>query len=210
MKIVLDNIGKRYIHQWIFRNVSMEFDPALHYGILGNNGSGKSTLLKIISGFLHPTEGSVSWHSESRVSADEIFRYIGIASPHLELIEDFSLHETLLFHQKFRQWLPGHDVKSIIQLSGLSKSKDKPLKYFSSGMKQRVKLLLAVMSQQEVVILDEPCSNLDERSVEWYRNLITDYTSNRLLIIGSNDQPTECFSCSRFLNLSTHTAKVAG
>lgn len=201
MKISLKNTGKKYIHNWIFRNLNLDFSSPTHYGILGNNGSGKTTLLKVISGILSPSEGKVEWnHMEMNIS-EKISRYIGWASPHLELIDEFTLEETLSFHQKFKPWVADQSIQSLIKLSGLKKSIDKPLKNYSSGMKQRVKLLMAVMSDVPLMILDEPCTNLDENSIQWYRDLITEFSSDRLLIIGSNDPENECFSCKTFYTL---------
>lgn len=201
MNIILQNIGKKYNYHWIFRQISYEWKSPLHLGILGNNGSGKTTLLKVISGFLTPSEGKIKWFLDNKDISDSVFRFTGIASPHLELIEEFSLRESIAFHIKFSGCIENHTPKSLIQISGLEKSADKPIKNFSSGMKQRVKLLLAVMCNNPLIILDEPCSNLDEQSIAWYQQLIEDYSGNRLLIIGSNDKETECFSCKDFINL---------
>lgn len=201
MNIILQNIGKKYNYHWIFRQISYDWKAPSHLGILGNNGSGKTTLLKVISGFLTPSEGKISWILDNKDISDSIFRHTGIASPHLELIDEFSLRESIAFHSKFRGFIQNHTPKTLIQISGLEKSADKPIKYFSSGMKQRVKLLLAVMSNNPLIILDEPCSNLDEHSIAWYQKLIEDYSGNRLLIIGSNDKDIECFSCKEFIKL---------
>jgi ABC-2 type transport system ATP-binding protein len=201
LNIILQNIGKKYNYHWIFRQISNEWRSPLHLGILGNNGSGKTTLLKVLSGYLTPSEGTISWILDEKNVSDSIFRYTGIASPHLEIIEEFSLRESIVFHSKFKGLIENHTPKSLIQISGLEKSADKPIKFYSSGMKQRVKLLLAVMSNNPLIILDEPCSNLDEQSIAWYQQLIADYAGNRLLIIGSNDKETECFSCKEFIKL---------
>lgn len=209
MEIKLENIGKRYIHNWIFRNISTNFDSPVHYGILGNNGSGKTTLLKIISGILSPTAGKMKWQINGKDISDSLPQKISWASPHLELIEEFNLRETLTFHEKFKTWVGNHTVDSLIDISGLRKSSDKPLKYFSSGMKQRVKLIQAVMSDVELTILDEPCTNLDEHSITWYQNLINQYAPERLVIIGSNDPENECFSCREFFTLDNTTKTLS-
>jgi ABC-type multidrug transport system ATPase subunit len=201
MEISLENTGKKYIHNWIFNNLNLDFSAPNHYGILGNNGSGKTTLLKVISGILTPSEGKVRWNYQGTDVSEKISRYIGWASPHLELIDEFTLEEILSFHQKFKPWVANQSLASLIKLSGLRKSLDKPLKYYSSGMKQRVKLLVAVMSDVPLIILDEPCTNLDENSIQWYQDLITEFSSDRLLIIGSNDPENECFSCRTFYTL---------
>lgn len=203
MNITLQNVGKKFNYQWIFRSINFSFDSPGHYGLLGANGSGKTTLLKIISGFLLPSEGNVSWKQSQSIDAGNIFRYIGIASPHIELIEEFSFREILAFHQKFRNYIENHDVNSLLKLSGLNKSADKPIKYYSSGMKQRVKLILALMCDNSIILLDEPCSNLDLSSVEWYKQMVTSYAGNRIVIIGSNDKETECFSCKEFIQIQS-------
>jgi ABC-2 type transport system ATP-binding protein len=201
MQIILENTGKRYMHQWIFRDLNADFKSPGHYGILGNNGKGKSTLLKIISGILSPSQGKIRWQYQGADISAKVFRYLSMASPHLETIEEFSIRESFLFHQKFKPFLPGQDSDSLTEISGLSGSADKPIKYFSSGMKQRVKLILAVMSNVPFVLLDEPCTNLDNNSVEWYQELISRYAGKRLFIIASNNKDTECFSCNEFLKL---------
>ncbi len=203
MNIVLEKIGKKFMHKWIIKQLDLEYKTPGQYGILGNNGSGKSTLLKILSGILTPSEGKISWNFNGKDVSSHIYQYLSVASPHLDLIEEFSLDETLSFHQKFKPFLKGHNVDSLFKISGLSNTNySKPIKYYSSGMKQRVKLILALMSDTPLVLLDEPCSNFDELSHSWYRNLINDFAGERLLIIASNNKDTECFSCKKFLELS--------
>lgn len=197
----MQNIGKKFNYQWIFRNINFSFQSSVHYGLLGSNGSGKTTLLKIVSGYLLPSEGVISWKSTQVIDDKNIFRYVGIASPHIEVIEEFSFREILTFHQKFRNYIDNYKVKDLLQLSELKRSADKPIKYYSSGMKQRVKLILAVMSDNEIILLDEPCSNLDESSIAWYKKLISTFAGERIVIIGSNDKETECFSCKEFLQI---------
>jgi ABC-type multidrug transport system ATPase subunit len=192
---------RNLITNGFFRNINFSFQSPMHYGLLGSNGSGKTTLLKIISGYLLPSEGTIEWKSKQFIDGKNIFKYVGIASPHIEVIEEFSFREILTFHQKFRNYINNYEVKDLLQLSELKRSADKPIKYYSSGMKQRVKLILAIMSDNEIILLDEPCSNLDKSSIEWYKNLITSYTGERVVIIGSNDKETECFSCKKFLQI---------
>ncbi|HMH24009.1 MAG TPA: ATP-binding cassette domain-containing protein [Puia sp.] len=118
---------------------------------------------------------------------DQIFRYISLAAPYLELIEEMTVTEFLGFHQQFKPFLPAADIKSIISRLGLHSASHKQIRYYSSGMKQRVRLAQAIFSDTPVVLLDEPCTNLDAEGIALYRQLVAEYCSGRLLIVSSND-----------------------
>lgn len=189
MKILLSDAGKRYNREWIFRGLTYEFTDTDAYAITGNNGSGKSTLLQIIAGAVQHSEGEVDFmNAEKNIAAEHHHQYIGIAAPYLELPEEMTLIEFLEFHHSFKSFLSSFTAKSIIHLLGLEKASNKQLRNFSSGMKQRVKLAQAILSDVPVVLLDEPCTNLDAEGTSLYHKLINDYCGNRLVIVSSNDE----------------------
>ncbi|HEY8914834.1 MAG TPA: ATP-binding cassette domain-containing protein [Chitinophaga sp.] len=195
MTISLNQAGKRFNYDWIFRRISFTFRDSGRYAILGPNGSGKSTLLQVISGHLHHNEGTVTYSiAEKPIENDAFFRYCAIAAPYLELIEEFTLAEIIQFHVQFKTLLPGITEKEIAGMVGLEKSMDKQLRYFSSGMKQRIKLALAIFSDVPVLLLDEPCTNLDVAGVQLYQHLIEQYCGQRMLIVSSNDEQ-EYYMC---------------
>ena len=201
MKIFLDKVGKRYNYEWVFKAISFQFHSGTSYAILGANGSGKSTLLQIIAGNLSPSEGKVNYTlHEKKIEVENIFRSTGFSAPYLELIEEFSLEEMISFHEKFKPFSPVLSKNKVMEILGMEKSKGKMLKNFSSGMKQRVKLALAILSDVPVVLLDEPATNLDEQGVSWYKNLVNDFSKERLLIVCSN-QLQEYDFCKEQLNL---------
>lgn len=192
MQVILRDIGKRFHQKWVFRGLNMQFDSGKHYAVTGKNGSGKSTVMLIAAGYLSTTKGSVQWiENEKTIAPELVYRRLSLASPYLELVEEFTLEETLSFHQKFKPFLEGFDTHRLIDLSGLSESRHKALRHFSSGMKQRVKLLLAIMSRTQLVMLDEPCANLDSDAVAWYQQLKQEYGNNRTFVICSNHNPEE-------------------
>ena len=196
MKIKLTEVGKRYNRDWIFRNVNYEFNAGEAFVILGSNGSGKSTLLQLIAGNQLLSEGNIEYFNENiNIPAEKIFQHISFASPYLELIEEYSLSEIITFHAQFKSIFKGISNSQIIEITGMAKSKDKELKYFSSGMKQRIRLALAILSDTPILLLDEPTSNLDKKGVEWYSQLIQNYTKNRIVIICSNHQLHEYEFC---------------
>lgn len=200
MNIVLDNIGKRYNFEWIFRKVNFEFTDENNYVILGANGSGKSTLLQTIAGSMIPSEGNIVYKNEiSTIPEEDIFRHLSFASPYLELFEEFTLVETIEFQGKFKPFFPSLSTEGIIVITGLEKAKNKQLKYFSSGMKQRVRLAMAVLANTPLLMLDEPTSNLDKNAIDWYQKLIGNYSSNRLIIVASNQIEYEYPFCNKQL-----------
>ncbi len=189
MNISLTKLGKRYNKEWIFRNLNFQFDNNKSYAITGPNGSGKSTLLQIISGSSMHSEGNVRFtEANNLIESEKIFRKISFCAPYLELVEEMTLNEFFNFHSKMKSWLPSLDTKQIIFLLHLEKSAHKQLRYFSSGMKQRVKLAQAIFSDVPIVLLDEPTTNLDEQGIVFYLSLIENHCKNRLLIISSNDK----------------------
>ncbi len=188
MNIKLTNLGKRYNRDWIFRNLNFQFDITKHYAITGPNGSGKSTLLQIIAGSVIYNEGEIEYHHQQKIEPEKIFKKISFTSPSFELVEEMTLVEFFNFHHKMKGWLPETDSKQIISLLNLENSAHKQLRYFSSGMKQRVKLAQAIFSDVPAVLLDEPTTNLDEEGVKLYKKLVETYCQERLVIVSSNDQ----------------------
>ncbi|MBE5317898.1 ABC transporter ATP-binding protein [Pedobacter sp. MR2016-19] len=203
MNITLQNVGRRFNKEWIFRNLSTEFSSGNSYAILGPNGSGKSTLLSVLTGSLSPSEGEVSFSDAKDIPVENIYKYISLAAPYLELVETFTLKEIIDFHFKFKNFAAGVDAKNLIGILGLEKAANKEIKYFSSGMKQRTKLALACCADTPILFLDEPTSNLDVQGINWYRELIENFGNERLTIIGSN-QIQEYEFCSTQLQISDY------
>ncbi len=211
MNITLDKISRRYNSEWIFRNVSHSFTSGNAYAILGSNGSGKSTLLQIISGHLHPSSGTISYKIDgTELPVEDIYRYVSISGPYMELIEEFTLEEMVAFHLKFRKFRNNTDAKQFIEITRLGRSRNKALKYYSSGMKQRVKLALAILSDVPLVLLDEPASNLDAAGIDWYRELVAGHSANRIFIICSNSQPAEHDFCRESILINDYKGKQWG
>ena len=205
MKIVIENIGKRFNKEWIFRNLNYEFTSGNKYAILGTNGCGKSTLLQIIAGASSQTEGRLTLtlsegEGISSPTEEGLFRDLSFAAPYLELPEEMTWTEAVMFHAKFKKFVSGFSEEKIITLSGLESSAEKEIRNFSSGMKQRLRLALAVCSDTPVLLLDEPATNLDVQGIEWYKDLIGEFAANRLVIIASND-PHDAAFCPLHLNI---------
>lgn len=187
MQIQLEDIGKRFGNEWIFKNVNYTFHTPGSYALLGSNGSGKSTLLQVIAGAIMSNKGKTTFTLNGKEIADEdVFRHIAFCSPAMELPDDFTLTEQLDFHFGFKAIKNNFTTTQLIELLQLEAHRNKPLKSFSSGMRQRVKLACALFAQTSVLLLDEPCTNLDEMGITWYRNMVEQYASRQLIIVASN------------------------
>ncbi len=201
MKISLTKAGKRFNREWIFRNATIDFHTSNAYAITGPNGSGKSTLLQAIAGMLQLSEGEIQYAiSNKQITAEEAYKHITFCAPYLEVIEEMTLVEFLEFHNQFKAFLPSFDSKKIITEISLEGAANKQIRYYSSGMKQRVKLAQAVFSDADIVLLDEPCSNLDLKGIELYHSLINNYCKNRLVIVCSNDEVEYSF-CNEVISI---------
>jgi ABC-type multidrug transport system ATPase subunit len=204
MKITLQNIGRRFNRDWIFRNIDYTFTSGETYAVLGPNGSGKSTLLQVLNGSLAPSTGDIKYFlNDNPLEIDTVFKQVSLAAPYLELIEEFTMDEMTDFHFKFKSYRAGMNKDAVIDLLNLTGGRNKMIKYFSSGMKQRLKLALAFCSDTPMLMLDEPTSNLDTQGVDWYLNLVQQFAADRLTIICSN-QLHEYSFCKHQLNISDY------
>jgi ABC-type multidrug transport system ATPase subunit len=226
MKITLIDAGKRFNRDWIFRHFHYEFSSRNHYAITGPNGSGKSTLLQVIAGAIGISEGSIRYehaltaasHASTaatpasmapaspsapaaEIPPDQAYRYLSLSAPYLELIEEMTSTEFLRFHQSFKPFLPSMSLPAIIDAVGLTAAAHKQIRFFSSGMKQRIKLAQALFTDTPIVLLDEPCTNLDADGIRLYQHLISEHTGGRLVIVSSND-PQEYDFCDKVINIT--------
>jgi ABC-2 type transport system ATP-binding protein len=192
MRITLDKVSKRYGTEYILKDVTCTLEAGKKHVLLGPNGSGKSTLMKIISGHLSPTRGRIKYQldTDTEVMPDQIYRQVAYAAPYIDLIEEFTMREVLALHARTRGWQAGMTTEDVIQVSDLVSVTEKQIRYFSSGMKQRLKIAMTLGTQASIVLLDEPTTNLDQRAVQWYQDTTRRLAGDRLVIIASND-PTD-------------------
>lgn len=202
MKISLNGVGKKFNGQWIFKNLSHEFLSGSQTAITGNNGSGKSTLLQIILGYQSHSKGTIQYSIDNiLLEPEQLTARMAYAAPYLDLPEDFTLTEMLHFHFDLMPLMPGTDLNTVLEDTGLKGHENKAVKYFSSGMKQRLKLILALYADTPVLFLDEPCSNLDDQGIAWYRSRVQQLAKGRTLCIASN-QTFEYDFCANLLRVT--------
>ena len=184
--------------------MNLVLEPGQSYVFVGPNGSGKSTLLQVLMGAMPQTEGQILYNFNGKsLDIDNWYQHVILAAPYLELIEEFTLLELLHFHQGFKPFKNGMTEREILNILELTTSQDKPIKYFSSGMKQRLKLALAFYSDVPLVLLDEPTSNLDARWADWYKTQVQQLDASQTLLICSNI-PAEYDFCKNVINLGDY------
>lgn len=194
--------GKRFNREWIFRGMTLEFSSGNAYAVTGPNGSGKSTLLQAIGGMMQLSEGTVQYATSSKeLASEQVYKEISFCAPYLDVVEEMTLLEFLHFHQQFKPCLPSFAPEKIVNEISLGAAAGKQIRYYSSGMKQRVRLAQAVFSHTAIVLLDEPCSNLDDAGIELYHSLIEKYCRERLVIVCSNDKVEYSF-CNEVISVA--------
>ena len=204
MKILLTDAGKRFNRDWIFRHFNYTFESGQSYAITGPNGSGKSTLLQALSASMYINEGKIEYRTGNKeLKNEEVYKQVSICAPYLEVVEEMTLREFLDFHHGFKPFLSGITTDLIISAIGLEKAVNKQIRNFSSGMKQRVKLAQCIFSDTAIVLLDEPCTNLDAAGIELYHRLIADYCKDRLVVVSSNDEVEYKF-CGERINIGDY------
>jgi ABC-type multidrug transport system ATPase subunit len=204
LTIQVQKAAKRFHYEWIFKNLDLELSAGDSLAITGGNGSGKSTLLKCLAGATPLTQGSIAYQTESGPLEEESwFRSLAIAAPYMELPEEFTLLEGIDFHFQFKKRFGHSSSLELVELLGLEKHKQKALSQFSSGMKQRVKLGLAIFSEVPLLLLDEPTSNLDKQGIAWYLDTMDRCAKDRIVVVCSNE-PREYAFCQKKISLEDY------
>ncbi|MDO7886752.1 ABC transporter ATP-binding protein [Hymenobacter cheonanensis] len=198
MRLDAQNLGRRYGRQWVFRGLSHAFEPGSATAILGPNGAGKSTLLSILAGQLLPSEGTVRYESApggKALPVAEVPRLLAYCAPYLELPEDFTLLELLAFHTRLKPLRPGVSITDLLEIMYLHKARHQAVRTFSSGMKQRLKLGLALYAATPLLLLDEPTTNLDAQGAAWYLEHVARVRDPSRLVVVSSNVPAEYGFC---------------
>lgn len=197
MKITFTGVAKHFTKEVVFTGVDHVFEAGSRTAVLGPNGSGKSTLLQVAAGALVPTAGRVEHQlNGTPLDPEQVYRHVSIAAPYLNLYEELSLRETIANHAHFKPLRAGIDVRELARIAYLDGHLDKPVRNFSSGMKQRLKLALAILSDTPLLLLDEPASNLDAQGIAWYKELLLAHLGGRTVLVASNNEAVETAVCT--------------
>jgi ABC-type multidrug transport system ATPase subunit len=205
LTIQVNDLSKRYNREWIFKNLNHTFQSGKTYAITGPNGSGKSTLMQVLWGQMPQSSGTISYSlSGKNIPVEEIFSQVVVAAPYMDLIEELTLTEHLAFHFKLRKPRPGYSIESILEKLYMTDSRDKQIANFSSGMKQRVKLGLAFFTDEKVIFLDEPGTNLDETAFGWYSENLKNLAQENVVTFIASNQKNEYPADAETISLANY------
>jgi len=190
--IELLNISKKFLYQKsLFKDINLQIESGVVFGFFGANGRGKSTLLKIVAGVATPTSGNISYTiNQSIVNKDLLYKHIGFVAPYLNLYEDLSATEMISLLVKLKSLDADYskDVLYYVDKFKIYEHREKLIKNYSTGMKQRLKLSLAFGFNPKFIFLDEPSSNLDLEGKETLFGIIrASNLSEKVIIIATND-----------------------
>lgn len=182
------NLGKDYDHQTIFHQINFKYNRGRSVAVTGHNGSGKSTLLRVLSGMVTPTQGEILWSLDGKkLSSYRRFEFLSYCSPGFYFDSRFTVLQIMKQYLSVKPSRENLSVDDLIDLIGFQDHKNKYINELSSGMNQRVRLVLTICADVPVLFLDEPCSNLDIQGVTWYEEMISRFATDKLIIVASND-----------------------
>ncbi|TPG66183.1 ABC transporter ATP-binding protein [Hymenobacter nivis] len=202
MELAATGLGKRFQRDWVYRGLTRTFGPGSATAVLGPNGAGKSTLLNTLSGQLLPTEGTLAYTLAGQpLAVEAVPRHLAYAAPYLDLLEELTLTEMLRFHTQFKPLRPGVSIDGLIGIMYLEGARQRLVREFSSGMKQRLKLGLALYADAPLLLLDEPTTNLDATGAAWFQEHVRATRAGRTILLSSN-VPAEYAFCDAELRVT--------
>ncbi len=205
------NLSKYFSHRLIFENLNFSLTSGSSVGITGRNGSGKSTLIKVISGIIMPSKGEFEFSINSaEIKQENFYKHIGLMSPYLNLYDELSGFENLEFFMNLKSDRSTSEkterINFLLESVGLFKRKKDLYKNYSSGMKQRLKLAFALLNEPQLLLLDEPCSNLDKDGVEIVYKFAQYQRKNGMLIVATNEE-SDLTLCDSLVNIEDYKSR---
>lgn len=206
LSIHTKDLTKKYSGKTVFKGISFELSAGDSAVIVGRNGSGKSTLMKIIAGIISPSSGSMKFkNTGNEIEMNEVKRKLGFVSPYLNLYDELSAIENLRLFSGLKSDREAKDdeLVNLLELTGLADRRNDEVKTYSSGMKQKLKIAFALLNEPELLMLDEPRSNLDRSGIETMERIAERQKDKGILIIATNDED-DLKLCSKRINIEEH------
>ena len=187
-KIKAQGLTQHFNQRKVFENVSFEIGSGESMAIVGPNGSGKTTLIRIISQLLRPRAGEVIFmENKSTKKSHELYSALGLVGPYLQLYNHLTAQENYSFFCKIRGiQFDIRSFKKLMEKLGLAGRETDELRDYSSGMLQRMKYVCALLHQPEILLLDEPTSNMDKEGSQIVYGIMEEQKKDKILILATN------------------------
>lgn len=189
MVLSIEKLTKQYGNKIAVDRLNAEFGPGV-YGLLGANGAGKTTLMRILCGILTPTSGEVKLDGVNNLDMGEAFReQLGYLPQDFGYYPDFKAREFMLYVAALKGLTPvraKERVDELLETVGLKDVANKKIRTFSGGMKQRLGIAQAMVNDPKILVLDEPTAGLDPKERVRFRNLLSDFASERLVLLSTH------------------------
>lgn len=192
ISISFTDLAKRYDMRVVFKGISGEAGPGEVLVLTGPNGSGKSTLMAILCGLLRPTRGEVRYNREGgeELPREVWGRHLGVVAPSMAVYEELTAMENLRFYARIRGLgKDDADHAELLEKVGLEPRRKTPVRGFSTGMAQRLKIAQALLHEPAVLFLDEPGSNLDPSGQDWLEAHVETLAGDgTTIVLATNDR----------------------
>ena len=202
IQLHVTSLAKFFGRKQVFSGLTFSFGTTV-LGIAGANGSGKSTLLKCLTGLMKPSSGSVVWNlKDAALTPKNVKHHLGFSAPYVQLYEELTVKENLQFLVDLKS---GSAAESIEQLLGRFEAEELSNRSYgtlSTGQQQRIKLSAAIIHDPQILVLDEPGSNLDPKGKGAVSRLITEYRQQNKMVLLASNQSDELDLCDKILNLT--------
>lgn len=187
--LVVNNVSKKYGSFYALKDINLEFNNGV-YAILAPNGAGKTTLIKLLTTLIFPTSGEILYKGTDIVSLDGEYRdIIGYLPQDFGYYRNYTPRKFLLYLAALKG-IKKEDavekVKEVLKVVSLENVENKKMKGFSGGMIQRVGIAQALLNDPKILILDEPTAGLDPKERVRFRNLLSDLSRDRIVIISTH------------------------
>lgn len=205
MEIKLISYNKKIKEDYVLKDINYTFKQGNIYGLIGKNGSGKTMLLKAMSGFLKPSNGKVIVNDQELYLKEEFPKDMGVMIGNCEYIKDMTCKDNLKYLASLLKKIDDDRINEVIDIVNLTDEKDKLVKKYSLGMKQKLGIAQAIMEYPKILLLDEPFNGIDNESVSKIKKYLCSIKKDTIIIIATHYKEDIDNFCDSIIKLENGT-----